>query len=157
MQTHSAGDDHTYEVESSIRNPNQDSKEGYVETYTRNPNQDSKEGYVETYTQNLNQDSKEDYVETYTDVDQNAPTYTPLNRNLLESEHLYAAPSPHANSDDLEPDALQDKEYDNVEYGSQASNQIHQLTASSQPNQQKKTPLDPITGEIYSYVNDGMM
>ena len=125
MQTHnlSAEDDHTYEVESSIQNPNQD--------------------------------SKEDYVDTYTNIDQNAPTYTPLNRNLLEGEHLYAAPSSHVNGDDdLEPDALQDEEYSRVKHGSQASNKIHQSTASSQPNQRKKTPLDPITGEIYSYVND---
>ena len=124
MQTHkpSVGDDHTYEVESSIRIPNQDSKEDYVDT---------------------------------SDIDQKSPTYTPLNRNLLESEHLYAAPSPHANGDDdLEPDALQDKEYSCVEHGSQAS---HQMMASSKPTQQKKTPIDPITGEIYSYVNDEMM
>ena len=123
MQTHktSVGDDHTYEVESSIRIPKQDSKEDYVDT---------------------------------SDIDQKSPTYTPLNRNLLESEHLYAAPSPHANGDDLEPDALQDREYSCVEHGSQASSQILQMVASSKPTQQKKTPIDPITGEIYSYVND---
>ena len=123
MQTHktSVGDDHTYEVESAIRIPNQDSKDDYVDT---------------------------------SNIDQKSPTYTPLNRNLLESEHLYAAPSPYANGDDdLEPDALQDREYSCVEYG-QASSQIHQMVASSKPTQQKKTPIDPITGEIYSYMND---
>ena len=113
---------------------------------------------VESSFQNSNKvstvDSKEDYVEPYTDIDQSAPTYTPLDRNLLASEHLYMSATPHANGDDLEPDALQDKEYTRVEHGSA---QIHQLIASSQPNQQKKTQdntFDPITGEIYSYVNE---
>ena len=65
--------------------------------------------------------------------------------------------TPHANGDDLEPDALRDKEYSCVEHG---STQIHQLIASSQPNQQNKTEgntFDPITGEIYSYVNEEIM
>ena len=65
--------------------------------------------------------------------------------------------TPHANGDDLEPDALRDKEYSCVEHG---STQIHQLIASSQPNKQNKTEgntFDPITGEIYSYVNEEIM
>ena len=104
-----------------------------------------------------NKDSKEDYVEPYTDIHQSPPTYTPLNRNLLASEHLYMSATPHANGDDLEPDALRDKEYSRVEHG---STQIHQLIASSQPNHQNKTEgntFDPITGEIYSYVNEEIM
>ena len=104
-----------------------------------------------------NKDSKEDHVEPYTDIHQSPPTYTPLDRNLLASEHLYMSATPHANGDDLEPDALRDKEYSCVEHG---STQIHQLIASSQPNQQNKTEgntFDPITGEIYSYVNEEIM
>ena len=123
-------------------------------------------------------------MQPYVSVEVETPIYTPLDPDLLEGEHQYISATPHTSSSNLAVDgdsmeageylnvshesqsallasgdgSRQGREYLKVQHGSQASNQYLELLTSSPPSHpQKHSSVDPVTGEIYSYVNEGQL